>query len=115
MSGNEVIVKCFSRDACTRTHAGFLIKTNMSLEINQAECLSSSCTGRRLKIISRPTSFSLHNKDVAICYLMLHECAGDSVSTHNIHVSTHVFAYSKHVFLGVYDIKKAQLRGTFCK
>lgn len=36
------------------------------------------------------------------------------LSAHNIHVSTHVRA-NKRVFLGVYDIKKAQLRGTSCK
>lgn len=36
------------------------------------------------------------------------------LSAHNIHVSTHVRA-NKRVFLCVYDIKKAQLRGTFCK
>lgn len=36
------------------------------------------------------------------------------LSARNVHVSTHVRA-NKHVFLGVYDVKKAQLRGTLCK
>lgn len=36
------------------------------------------------------------------------------LNAHNTHVSMHVRA-NKHVFLSVYDIKKAQLRGTFCK